>query len=337
VTAPVVLAVDGGNFKTDLALVRADGAALALVRGPQSSPHHLGVDGCVRVLEELLATAVRAAGLPNGDGPVADVAQLLLAGVDFPSEEEEVLAAVSDRRLATRVSVGNDTYAVLRAGTERGWGVAIVCGSGINCLGVAPDGRQTRFPALGEITGDWGGGYDVGLAGVFAAARSEDGRGPRTSLEHAVPAHFGLGSPTELAEAIHRGRIAMRRITEVAPVVVAESRSDAVAGSIMDRLADEIAALVRVALVRLSLTDEPAEVLLGGGLIDATDGALVDAVARRTAELAPAAIVTSTSSPPIVGAALLGLDELGADVAARERLRSELGARFAGIGREAGS
>jgi len=337
VTAPVVLAVDGGNFKTDLALVRADGAALALVRGPQSSPHHLGIDGCVRVLEELLATALRDAGLPNGDGPVADVAQLLLAGVDFPSEEEEVQAAVSDRRLARRVSVGNDTYAVLRAGTERGWGVAIVCGSGINCLGVAPDGRQTRFPALGEITGDWGGGYDVGLAGVSAAARSEDGRGPRTSLEHAVPAHFGLRTPTELAEAIHRGRIAMRRMTEVAPVVVAESRSDAVAENIMDRLADEIAALVRVALVRLSLTDEPTEVLLGGGLIDATDGALVDAVALHIAEIAPAATVTSTSSPPIVGAALLGLDELGADGAARERLRSELGARFAGIGREAGS
>ena len=336
-TAPVVLAVDGGNFKTDLALVRADGSALALVRGPQSSPHHLGVDGCVRVLEELLATAVRVAGLPNGRGPVADVAQLLLAGVDFPSEEDEVQAAVSDRRLAKRISVGNDTYAVLRAGTERGWGVAIVCGSGINCLGVAPDGRQTRFPALGDITGDWGGGHDVGLAGVSAAARSEDGRGPRTSLEHAVPAHFGLDTPTELAEAIHRGRIAMARVTEVAPVVVAESGSDAVAGAIMDRLADEIAALVRVALVRLSLTNEPAQVLLGGGLIDAADGALVDAVARRTAEIAPAATVTSTSSPPIVGAALLGLDECGADEAARKRLRAELGARFARIGREAGS
>ena len=336
-TTRVVLAVDGGNFKTDLALVRADGSALALVRGPQSSPHHLGVDGCVRVLEELLATAVGVADLPNGRGPVADVAQLLLAGVDFPSEEEEVQAAVNDRRLAKRVSVGNDTYAVLRAGTERGWGVAIVCGSGINCLGVAPDGRQTRFPALGEITGDWGGGHDVGLAGVSAAARSEDGRGPRTSLEQAVPAHFGLDTPTELAEAIHRGRIAMSRVTEVAPVVVAESGSDAVAGAIMDRLADEIAALVRVALVRLSLTNEPAQVLLGGGLIDAADGALVDAVARRTVEIAPAATVTSTSSPPIVGAALLGLDELGSDEAARERLRSELGARFARIGREAGS
>ena len=32
-----VLAVDGGNSKTDLALVEADGSVLALVRGPLSS------------------------------------------------------------------------------------------------------------------------------------------------------------------------------------------------------------------------------------------------------------------------------------------------------------
>ena len=107
--------------------------------------------------------------------------------------------------------VGNDTFAVLRAGTARGWGVAVVCGAGINCVGVAPDGRHARFPALGAITGDWGGGYDVGMAAVYAAARSEDGRGPRTSLERAVPAHFGLETPSELAEAIHTGRIAQSR------------------------------------------------------------------------------------------------------------------------------
>lgn len=336
-TLPLVLAVDGGNFKTDLALARADGETLALVRGPQSSPHHLGIDGCVRVLEDLLASALHDAGMPNGHGPAADVAQLLLAGVDFPSEEAEVHSAVSERRLARKVSVGNDTYAVLRAGTERGWGVAIVCGSGINCLGVAPDGRHTRFPALGDITGDWGGGYDVGLAGVSAAARSEDGRGPRSSLEQAIPAHFGLTTPTELAEAIHRRKIPMATVTELAPVVVAEARSDPVAAGIMERLADEIAALTRVALERLALTGEAVEVLLGGGLVHAADGPLVEAVASRVREVAPAAAVKSTSSPPIVGAALLGLDELGADATSRERLRRELGARVAAIGREAGS
>ena len=336
-TAPLLIAVDGGNSKTDLALARADGESLALVRGPQSSPHHLGVDGCVNVLEELLATALDEAGLGNGIGQLPDVAQLLLAGVDFPSEEEEVLAAVTARRLAKRVKVGNDTFAVLRAGTDLGWGIAIVCGSGINCLGVAPDGRQARFPALGDITGDWGGGYDVGLTGVWAAARSEDGRGPKTTLEHVVPRYFGLETPTQLAEAIHRRVVPMPRVTELAPVVLAEAQTDAVAAGILDRLADEITVLVRVSLKRLSLTDEPVEVLLGGGLVHAADGSLVGAVVRRVAAVAPAATVKSTSSPPVVGAALLGLDELGAGAAARQRLRRELGARFAQIGREDGS
>jgi N-acetylglucosamine kinase-like BadF-type ATPase len=336
-SAPLVLAVDGGNFKTDLALVRADGETLALVRGPQSSPHHLGIEGCVHVLEDLLATALHDAGLPNGTGPAADVAHLLLAGVDFPSEEKDVHAAVSDRQLAKKISVGNDTFAVLRAGTERGWGVAVVCGSGINCLGVAPDGRQTRFPALGSITGDWGGGYDVGLAGVSAAARSEDGRGPKTTLEQAVPAHFGFTTPTELAEAIHRGQLQMPRVAEVAPVVVAEARTDAVAAGIMDQLAEEIATMARVAIERLKMQDEAVEVLVGGGLARAANGPLIDAVAERVRDVAPAATVSSTSSPPIVGAALLGLDELGADATANERLRRELGERFARIGKEAGS
>ena len=117
-------------------------------------------------------------------------------GRRLPLEEEEITAALSARGWMTRTIVGNDTFAVLRAGTARGWGVAVTCGAGINCVGVGRDGRQVRFPALGAITGDWGGGYDVGLAAVSAAARSEDGRGPRTSLERAIPAHYGLRTPS---------------------------------------------------------------------------------------------------------------------------------------------
>jgi N-acetylglucosamine kinase-like BadF-type ATPase len=324
VSGDVVLAVDGGNSKTDLALVEADGALLALARGPLSSPHHLGLGGSLEVLDGLLDEAAREASLGR-NGFVAAVAQLLMAGVDFPAEEQELRDAVERRGWAGRTSVGNDTFAVLRAGTERGWGVAVVCGAGINCVGVAPDGRHARFPALGPITGDWGGGYDVGIAAVSAAARSEDGRGPRTSLERAVPAHFGLETPQELAEAVHRGRIPLRRVAELPPVVFAEARQDAVAAGIVDRLAAEVGALARVALERLGLAGEPAEVVLGGGLLASGDGRLTSGVEDALREAAPAAVVRTATSPPIVGAALLGLDELGAPAAAQRRLREELG------------
>jgi N-acetylglucosamine kinase-like BadF-type ATPase len=331
VSAPLVLAIDGGNSKTDLALVRADGELLALVRGPLSSPHHIGLAGALQVIDDLLLEALSDAGIENGAGPVADVGQLLLAGVDFPSEVDEMQKAAAARGFARKLTVGNDTLAVLRAGTEDGWGVAVVCGAGINCVGVTPDRRQARFPALGWTTGDWGGGYDVGLAATMAAARSEDGRGAKTTLERAVPAHFGLETPMQLAEAVHAGRIEQRRVIELAPVVFAEAERDPEAAAIVDRLAEEVVTMIRVILERLELTQEPVPVALGGGLMQSGDERLIGAVKAGLARVAPAVSVHVTSSPPIVGAALLGLDELDAGAGAQERLRRELAQVFTNV------
>ena len=313
----LILAVDGGNAKTDLALVATDGRVHAFVRGPGSSPHEHGVDGALDRIEALLIEA-------GADGPVA-YAELLLAGVDFPSEVETVQTRARERGWADRVEVANDTFAVLRAGTDRGWGIALVCGAGINCLGIGPDGRQARFPALGPITGDWGGGQDVGLAAVFAAARSEDGRGPRTALEQAVPAHFGVATPLELAEAVHTGAISQRRFVELAPIVLAEAADDAVAAEIVDRLAEEVVTLVRVALERIGPVND-ADIVLGGGLMQARDARLLAAIEGGLGELGILHSLTVVDAPPVVGAALRALDTLGAAPAAYARLRSELAA-----------
>ena len=316
----IVLAVDGGNSKTDLALVSDDGALIGHARGPLSSPHHLGLDGCLDVLQQL----VEEAGL---DGRAADIAEVLLAGIDFPDEEERLHDALAQRGWATRIHVGNDTFAVLRAGTESGFGIAITCGAGINCVGVGPDGTHVRFPALGEITGDWGGGHDVGRAALWAAARSEDRRGPKTTLEQLVPEHFGYDSPLALARALHNGELSRRRLLEVAPIVLASN--DAIALEIGDRLADEVVALARAAFRRLELGDEPVEVLVGGGLMRFADSRLIERIESGLREVSTGFMLRRTHQPPIVGAALLGLDQLGAGPAAQDRLRAELTAAVA--------
>jgi N-acetylglucosamine kinase-like BadF-type ATPase len=328
VTNPLVIAVDGGGSKTDVALVRANGEALALVRGPSSHAHHVGVEGSLDVIGRLLDEALSDAQLATGNGAFAEVAAFTLAGADSPADEKALTAAAEARGWSARTIVLNDTFAILRAGTARGWGVAITCGAGINCVGVAPDGRHARFPSLGWISGDWGGGFDLGKDAVFAAARSEDGRGPKTSLERAVPAHFGLSTPTELTEAMHDGRISQRRVIELAPLVLAEAADDPVAAQIVAHLAEEVVALARVALTRLDLTNEPVEVLLGGGVLQDVDGDLLAAIKAGLAEIGSQIVVRPTASPAIIGAALLGLDELDADAVTQERLRHELGAAF---------
>src|SRR4030095_8817936 len=191
-TPRAVLAVDGGNSKTDVALVGAAGELLGAARGPGSSHHHLGVPGAMDTLEGLVAAACGDAGRPDPGRPLAEVGVWCLAGLDLPADDQALGPAVAGRRWARQVLLHNDVFAVLRAGSERAWGVGVVLGAGINCVGVAPDGREVRFPALGELSGDWGGGRDVGVAAVGAALRGEDGRGPATTLTRLVPGHFGL-------------------------------------------------------------------------------------------------------------------------------------------------
>ena len=326
----LVVAVDGGGVKTDLALLDSSGSLLSLVRGGRSQAHYLGVDGTVAVLEGLLEAAAARAGLDPLERPVASTAQLLLAGMDLPEELAALRAAVEQRHWSERLVIGNDTEALLRAGTDRGWGIAVVCGTGINCLGLLPGpgsgsaAREARFLSFGPVSGDWGGGRDVGLAALAAAVRAGDGRGPRTVLETAVPAHFGFGDAAEVARAVHLDEMSSDRLGELAPVVLAVCDSDPVAAEIVRRLADEVVAFAVAAVRRLSLAASDPDVVLGGRLLRAVSADVVERIARGVHEVAPAARVVVSSSEPIVGAALLGLDELGADAGAVARARAEL-------------
>jgi hypothetical protein len=106
-----------------------------------------------------------------------------------------------------------------------------VCGAGINCVGVAPDGRTARFPSLGRISGDWGGGHQLGEEALWWAVRGEDGRGPRTALQEAVSLHFGLPRVSDVTEALHFSRVPETRLTELTPLLfaVAEEGDDVAA------------------------------------------------------------------------------------------------------------
>ena len=327
----LVLAVDGGNVKTDLALADARGGLLALVRGGRSSPHYLGVDGCIEVLQSLLTEALSNAGLNSGHQVRAASAQVMVAGADLPEELAALRAAMERLQWADSLTVDNDTLALLRSGTDRGWGVAVVCGGGINCVGLAPDGRQVRFPSLGPISGDWGGGYDVGMAALVAASRSADGRGPKTALEASVPAYFGMSEPFDVTRALHLGELPGERLGELGRVVFPGAQDDPAAAAIVWRLADEVVAFAAAALRRLDLTGTDADVVLGGGLLRAAPPRAIERIRAGVCETASAATVIVAPTAPIVGAALLGLDQLGASPTATDRVRAELSTAFAAI------
>ncbi|MFE7211352.1 N-acetylglucosamine kinase [Streptomyces sp. NPDC001698] len=313
-----VLAIDAGNSKTDVAVVAADGHVLATARGGGFRPPAVGVGTAVDALEETVRRAYAQAGVTT-----AGHVSACLANADLPVEEEQLASALHARAWGTTVQVRNDTFAILRAGVAEPRGVAVVCGAGINCVGMLPDGRTARFPALGRVSGDWGGGWGLAEEALWYAARAEDGRGAPTALSRTLPAHFGLASVYALVEALHLGHVEHHRRHELAPVLFATAdQGDPIARTIVDRQAEEVVAMATVALTRLGLLDEETPVLLGGSVLAARHPRLDDAVRDLLAARAPKAVPRVVTARPVLGAALLGLDHVGAPAAAREKVRA---------------
>ena len=334
-TTPAVLAIDGGNSKTDVVLVASDGTPLASARGPGINAHEVGVDQTVQILDAVVKQA--AAQVPaDQNGWVALRTVACLANADLPEEEAEHAAAVQAQGWSPTATVVNDTFAILRSGlTDRveglegaqpHWGVAVVCGAGINAVGVAPDGRVTRYLALGTISGDWGGGLGLGLEVLWHAIRAEDGRGPGTLLTGYLTSHFGVERVEEITLGIHKGKIGDDDLIGLAPLLLrAADEGDPVARTVVNRLADEISVMAITAMRRLGLAGLATPVVLGGGVITARNPLLMDGITRQLTQAAPRAQIRVIDVPPVVGAALLGLDQVSAPPAAEARLRAAYG------------
>ncbi|MDT7671508.1 MAG: hypothetical protein QOC74_4291, partial [Pseudonocardiales bacterium] len=287
-----VVAIDGGNSKTEVLVVSRAGEVLGQSRGPGASPQNVGVAACVAALEELVLRALTAGAGPP-DRPFAGHTSAYLAGLDFPREEAALHAALAARGWSDTLTVGNDTLALLRAGSSDGTGVAVVCGAGINAAGVGPDGRVHRFPALGKVSGDWGGGYRLGEEALWWAVRAEDGRGPGTALRAAVAGYYGAETLLEVVQGLHFGEIGTASLHGLCPLLFqVAAAGDQVAQEVVTRFVEEVGSLVAVILRRLRLTTSEPEIILGGGVLTGVGAPVIAEIERRCLKVAPRAVVS---------------------------------------------
>lgn len=321
--AEYLIGVDGGNSKTEVAVASSDGELLARVRGPGVHSPLSDVDGWRQGLIGTVERALLSAGV--GTATRARAAAYFLANLDLPAEHEIAERELVPATPAEHTVVRNDTLAILRAGASRPWGVAVVAGAGINAVGVGPDGRTEGFLALGEITGDIGGGMHLGLAALGAAVRATDGRGPATALTGTVPAHFGLATPEEVSVAVHHGRIARGGLHVLAPIVYATAADgDPVARAILAGFAGEVATMATALIRRLGLAGSDVEVVLGGGAIPLGERTVPDLVTAGVTAVAPAAKVLVLDVAPVYGALVEAFDRAGVPAAGLARLRTAL-------------
>jgi N-acetylglucosamine kinase-like BadF-type ATPase len=314
------LAIDGGNSKTDVVVGADDGRVAAYARGGGTCYQNIGLPEAMTRLRQLVDHVRTESGITTFDR-----ADVFLAGADLPSEVDMLTTSVLGEGWTSTLHLDNDTFALLRAGTDNPDAVAVVCGAGTNCVGRTQDGRSARFPSLGAISGDWGGGGHLAAKVVWYAVRGEDGRGETTALTGVVADHFGLSTMDDVAAGLHLKTLEWSRLQDLTPLLFeVAAAGDQVARSIVHRQAAEVVALATVAARRLDLLGVPFDVVLGGGVLRAKHPLLIGPVTSGINELAPKATVIVVDQPPVLGAALSSLDAFGAGPAVREVLRSAL-------------
>lgn len=269
----LVLGIDGGGTRCTAVIAtapegRAGDASLSIlgrgVAGP-ANPRVAGFDAAQANLTAAIAAARTAAGV--GTGRLA-AACLGLAGVGRAEERDRMTAWARDTLAADHVAVVTDAEILFAAGTLPAWGIVLIAGTGSLALGRAERGATERCGGWGPLLGDEGSGYSIALAGLRAAARMADGRGPATALLAAFQQRLGAAAPADLVSRVHDPAASRDRIAALATdVVAAAATGDGVAEQIVAGAADELAHLVATLAQRLGLTAGGYPLRLAGGLL----------------------------------------------------------------------
>ncbi len=319
-----LLGVDAGGTKTEGLAMTLDGQVLAHVRAGPGNYQAIGAGAARATLVEVVGPLVEAC---RGHGLMPAAVAYGLSGLDRPRDHAvldrvttEVAAAVGEPALAEARVLVNDTFLILRAGTDDGVGVAVVSGTGANTVGRARDGREARVGGLASELGDTGGGTDIAIAGLRAARRGKDGRGPKTLIEDLVVRHLGLDEIEDLVDFMIPGEAPAEApgmafgalAASLAPLVFeAAEAGDEVARGILVEMGRELGLSVRLVASRLFHPHESFPLVFGGSVLTrATCPLFARTIEAEARSAFPRVEVRVIEAPPVVGGVLLAWDRL---------------------------
>lgn len=299
------LAADGGGSKTKVICADRDGNVVGEgLAGPAS----------------LTATSVGAAGfnlregvrqaaerLPEGSRIVSFV--MGLAGMDTEPEEKTAREIFGDSLAHFHIEkfiLVNDIVIALESGTDNENAIALISGTGSNCYGRNEKGISAKVSGLDFLLTDQGSGYNIGWHVLKAAAKSYDGRGPKTVLESLICQHFHVENVAHLKTRIYNPPLTKPEIAELSKVChQALIQNDLVARAIIDYQIKEMMLMIATVASKLSLDKSPFDCVLTGGviLIEYVKQHLESEVRKRF----PQANIVFPEKKPVYGALKLAL------------------------------
>jgi N-acetylglucosamine kinase-like BadF-type ATPase len=317
----ILLGVDIGATKTRALLVDENGAVLGFGLAGPGNHETVGYAGLTAALKTALDRACAQAQVKTADILAAGFG---IGGLDWDSQEADNRRAVENAGVRCPMRLVNDTILGLVAGAPEGWGIAVVSGTGCNCWGWNKErSRIGRVTGGGVMMGEGAGAAELTAEAVKAVARSWTQRGPATALAETFVDCAGASGLADLLDGLMDGRYALDACA--APLVFkCAAEGDPVAAGLVDWAGTELGEMVNAVVRQLDFGDLAFDVVMTGSMFEGGP-ALIEAMRRKVQTLAPRARLLRLDCPPVVGAALLAMEQAGITVSdpIRKRLDRE--------------
>ncbi len=308
-----VIGVDGGGTKTVCALANENGDIVNILRSGCTNHQICGLETAVERISGLIDDILSSAELCYED--VKDV-YLGLSGADFPSDVATLRQAMQHRFPSLRLEVVNDIWLVFASENYEGWGAVSICGTGHNAAVMQPDGETYGIWALKDTLGNYGGGRQITDSALHYAFRSFQQTGPHTRLEDLLPQLCGVLDMNQLAFAVYNSNYEYQHQFAIPSLVfqLAEEGDE-----VCRRLVRESGAVmgeILGGLIRKSkLEAHVLPVALGGALYTSkNNGLLLQSFREGLGNAAPAYDFRLAKSPPVAGALITALKNIGVNV-----------------------
>ena len=195
------LGVDGGNTKTDFALMHADGTLVDWIRVGTCS--HEALSGGYTAAADALAHWLNHLCACNGiRAEQIEDAVLGLAGADTDAQRQALEQAMVGLPLRRKLVV-NDSFLSIKAASASGSGICSINGTGTVVGGIDEQGIMLQVGGIGRSVGDfYGGGSSFAESAVSAVYDALMRCGAPTAMTVPVMEFLHCDRPEKLMDAI---------------------------------------------------------------------------------------------------------------------------------------
>lgn len=295
---------DVGGTKTAAVIMNDEGVILGQGFGGSGNTNFIPLKIANKSFTDAIQTARKTAGITR-----LEIECIVVGTEPDPKPVAPVIKKLTGTNCILHRKEGECSMV---GGLVENIGLSLICGTGSVGWGRNAKGETSMTSCWGPI-GDEGSAYDMARRGINAAFWAWDGRSRKTMLVDKLLKMFRKKDLRDVGTPLYTSPNLRKDFSSLAKLVTQSAEEgDKVAIQIMKECAKQVALFLTACADNLKMGSKAYKIAApAGGLVAANNYRYFKMIDRAVRKIHPRAKLVPPRFEPVIGAALIALDEIG--------------------------